>query len=174
MFTSKGEDATLKLIDFGLSRSFLTNFNTGEKALLRMKTKAGTAFFMPPEVILKNYSSSCDMWSAGVILFIMLSGYPPYDGETQEEIFDSILEGHVDFEDESWDGVSEDAKDLILKLLTTEDKRLSPKKALKHNWFKTHKINRKVELQDIHIERLRNFQKMKKLRKAILTFLGKL
>ena len=65
MFTSKDENAVLKLIDFGLSRSFF-NFNSGgEKVLLRMRTKAGTAFFMAPEVIKKDYSNSCDMWSAG-------------------------------------------------------------------------------------------------------------
>jgi serine/threonine protein kinase len=58
MFTSKDENGVLKLIDFGLSRSFYTFESTGEKALLRMRTKAGTAFFMAPEVLHKNYSSS--------------------------------------------------------------------------------------------------------------------
>ena len=65
MFSSKDEGATLKLIDFGLSRSFFHMTSTGERAMLRMKTKAGTAFFMSPEVIQGNYSNSCDMWSAG-------------------------------------------------------------------------------------------------------------
>lgn len=124
MFSSKGDKGVLKLIDFGLSRTFYTFERTGEKALLRMQTKAGTAFFMAPEVITKNYSSSWDMWSAGAILYVMLSGYPPFDGQTQEEIFEAILQGEVDFEDEVWNEVSDEGKDLISRLLTTESERL--------------------------------------------------
>lgn len=103
----------------------------------------------------------------------MLSGYPPYDGESQEEIFDAILKGDVDFDDEIWENVSDQAKDLILKLLTTEDKRLTAKQALKHKWFKNmNKMKKSIPLSINHIDRLRTFQKMKKLRKAILSFLA--
>jgi calcium-dependent protein kinase len=136
MFSNKEENATLKLIDFGLSRSFFDMTSTGERALLRMETKAGTAFFMAPEVIQGNYSNSCDMWSIGCILYLMLSGYPPFDGESQEEIFESILEGKFDFDDEEWDGVSDEAKDLISQLLINENDRLTAKQALKHPWIK--------------------------------------
>ena len=128
---------------------------------------------MAPEVLHKNYSSSWDMWSAGVILYVMLSGYPPYDGESQEEIFESILKGDVDFDDEIWESVSNEAKDLILKLLTSEENRLTAKQALKHKWLRMlNKKSRLIPLSVGHIERLRTFQKMKKLRKAILSFIA--
>ena len=76
------------------------------------------------------------MWSAGVILYIMLSGYPPYDGDTQDEIFEAIIQGGVDFDDEVWERGSDEAKDLLENLLTSEENRLSAKQALKHPWFK--------------------------------------
>lgn len=76
------------------------------------------------------------MWSAGCMLYLMLSGYPPFDGETQEEIFESILDGEVDFSEDEWQNVSEEAKDLILNLLTKEEDRINAKQALKHHWMK--------------------------------------
>ena len=173
MFSCTGDSTVLKLIDFGLSRSFYVFQSTGEKALLRMQTSAGTAFFMAPEVVLKNYSNSCDMWSAGVILYIMLSGYPPYDGETQDEIFEAILKGEVDFDDEVWKDITDEAKDLILNLLTTEENRLTAKQALKHPWFKKSLGKKKrKEVNTTILTRLQNFQNMNKIRKAILTFLA--
>lgn len=134
---SKNEGGiTVKLIDFGLSRSFYKMETTGKDALLRMKTKVGTAFFMAPEVIRKDYNNSWDMWSAGWILYVMLSGYPPFDGDTEKEIFDAIEEGEYDFNDDSWEFVSEEAKMFISRLLWPEDTRLTAKKALKHPWIK--------------------------------------
>lgn len=174
MFTSKSDDSnTIKLIDFGLSRTFFHISDTGEKALLRMQTKAGTAFFMAPEVINGNYASSCDMWSAGCILYLMLCGYPPFDGETQEEIFESILDGEIDFSEEEWEGVSDEAKDLICRLLTTESERLTPKQALKHPWFKSNiKRSKQKKVNFNHLERLKEFSKASKIRKIICTFLA--
>ena len=168
MFSSPDENASIKLIDFGLSRSFFHMTSTGERALLRMETKAGTAFFMAPEVIQGNYSNSCDMWSAGCMLYLMLSGYPPFDGESQEEIFEAILEGKFDFDDEEWEDVSEDAKDMIRALLTNENDRLTAKTALKHTWIKAHmKKSKKKGLSSSHLNKLRDFSKMSKVRKII-------
>lgn len=72
MLKSRDENACVKLIDFGLSCSFMSFGNTGKEKLKRMTTKAGTLFFMAPEVLKMNYTSKCDVWSAGVILYIML------------------------------------------------------------------------------------------------------
>jgi calcium-dependent protein kinase len=78
-----------------------------------MSTRAGTPFFMAPEVLEQNYSNACDLWSCGVILYVMLCGYPPFDGDTEEEIFLAVHNGVFDFNDEVWDHVSDEAKDLI-------------------------------------------------------------
>lgn len=135
-----------------------------------MKTRAGTAFFMAPEVVSHDYTESCDMWSAGVMLYIMLCGYPPFYGETDEEILEAVMSGEFDFEDEVWDEVSADAKDLIRRCLVPEKTRISPKEALNHPWIKNRESNTVVPTK--HLERLKNFQKAKKLKKAALTYLA--
>lgn len=117
MFKNNEKDCKLKLIDFGLSRSYYKFENSlgllGK--IVRMQTYAGTAFFIAPEVITHNYTESCDIWSAGVMLYIMLCGYPPFYGENDKQILQSVLEGDFDFEDDVWDAVSEEAKDLVAK-----------------------------------------------------------
>jgi calcium-dependent protein kinase len=92
-----------------------------------METRAGTAFYMAPEVIMKDYNNLCDMWSAGVMLYVLLSGYPPFYGESDREILDAVMEGEYDFDDEVWDNVSDDGKDVVKKLLCPANQRASSK-----------------------------------------------
>jgi calcium-dependent protein kinase len=113
------------------------------------------------------------MWSAGVILYIILSGYPPFGGQTDEEILENILKGEYDFDDDIWNSISPEAKDLIEKLLIAEEERLTPKEALEHPWISGYsRLDSEVFLSHQHTERLRNFQKAKKLKKAALTYLA--
>jgi calcium-dependent protein kinase len=175
MFESSKEGSNLKLIDFGLSCSYFKTNPTGESQYTRMTTRAGTAFFMAPEVLEQNYSNGCDMWSCGVILYVMLCGYPPFDGDTEEEILLSVQSDKYDFDDEVWDNVSEEAKDLIRKLLVPENERLSPKEALEHPWIKTMTKPENKTLEPLgvnHINRLKKFQKAKNFKKAVLTFIA--
>ena len=164
MFESKDENSNLKLIDFGLSMSYYKmDKSTGKQGnVVRMKTRAGTAFFMAPEVISHDYTESCDIWSAGVMLYIMLWGYPPFYGETDQEILEAVVNGEYDFEDEVWDNVSDSAKDLISKCLIGEKERLSPKEALAHPWVKD--LENNTTIPNEHLHRLKNFQKAKKLK----------
>ena len=92
-----------------------------------MNQMVGSCFYMAPEVIRKDYNRSCDLWSAAIILYIMLSGYPPFAGETDEETIAQIIEGEVVFdeEEETWQKTSQPAKDLILKLLVPQERRLN-------------------------------------------------
>lgn len=173
MFKSDEEGSNLKLIDFGLSTSYFKSNGVGEAKFTRMTTRAGTAFFMAPEVLESNYSNACDMWSCGVILYVMLCGYPPFDGDTEEEILLNVQRGEYDFDDEVWDKVSPEAKDLIQKLLVPENERLSPKEALEHPWLKnTDTSSKSGDLGASLITRLKRFQKAKKFKKAVLTFIA--
>lgn len=92
----------IKLIDFGLSTSYLESVEgeggKSKKTLTKLKSCAGTSLYMAPEVIMKQYSCACDLWSAGVILYIMLSGYPPFYGDNDIEVFEKILNFEYDFE----------------------------------------------------------------------------
>ena len=173
IFKSSTEGSNLKLIDFGLATSYFRHISNGQGVYTRMTTRAGTAFFMAPEVLESNYSNACDMWSCGVILYVMLCGYPPFDGDTEEEILLNVQSGEFDFDDEVWDKVSKDAKDLICKLLVPEDERLSPKEALNHQWIKNMECTEKsVHLGSNHIKRLKKFQKATNFKKAVLTFIA--
>jgi len=127
LFESKDDASDLKVIDFGLSKIL----DQGSKAVLqRMKTKAGTPYYISPEVLTGNYDISCDMWSAGCILYILLCGYPPFYGDDDQEILKMVKKGDFDFDGEEWDEVSEDAKDLIRKLVCKPERRLTAGEAL--------------------------------------------
>ena len=92
----------MKLIDFGISRSYFRLDAVTGREMLRMQSVAGTTPYMAPEVFQRNYSNSCDTWSLGVILFIMLSGYPPFEGYEEEDIIKKITEIDYDFDDPIW------------------------------------------------------------------------
>lgn len=129
LFVSKDDSSDLKIIDFGLSKIM----NGGK--LQRMKTRAGTPYYISPEVLAGNYDLSCDLWSAGVMLYAMLCGYPPFYGEEKEDILDMVKKQVFDYDGEEWDKISADAKDLVSKLLVKDDQRLTAEEALQHQWM---------------------------------------
>ena len=108
MMASKSPESPVKLIDFGLSRSFFKYHDQGRGEMLRMETRAGTALYMAPEVLKKDYSNACDTWSIGVILYIMLSGLLPFEGTTDAEIEESIMNLNYDYDDEVWEDISDE------------------------------------------------------------------
>ena len=92
----------------------------------RCTFRAGTPNYIAPEVIKKNYGPEADIWSAGVVLYILLCGLPPFWGDTTEDIFKSVLWGHLDFDTEPWPTISNAAKDLVRRMLTRNyTKRIS-------------------------------------------------
>jgi len=128
----------LKLIDFGLSKRWAKDSRPDN-------TVVGTAYYVAPEVLAKKnkaYSSACDMWAMGVILFMMLSGTPPFNGRDDRQICNAIKSGKFRFgpewgPTEDFPGVSDEAKDLVRKLLVKDpSKRMNAKAALEHDWFK--------------------------------------
>ena len=76
----------------------------------------GTAYYIAPEVLSGNYTEKCDLWSIGVILYIMLSGRPPFPGKTDKEVLQKVSEGNYELAGDQWDKRSPDVKDLIRKL----------------------------------------------------------
>ncbi|KAH9315831.1 hypothetical protein KI387_024458 [Taxus chinensis] len=110
LLVNKDDDSSLKAIDFGLS----VFFKPGQV----FSDVVGSPYYVAPEVLCKQYGPEADVWTAGVILYILLSGVPPFWAETQQGIFDAVLRGHIDFESEPWPSISESAKDLIRKMLT--------------------------------------------------------
>ena len=149
LFDSKRPDAEIKLIDFGLS--------TYARKGRTMKTKVGTPFYVAPEVLNGSYQKSCDMWSIGVITYVLLWGYPPFFGESNEEIFGKITSADYGYPPEDWDWVSRNAKDFINSLLILDpNRRMSPSEAMNHWWFDNSVGKLKIHL-DI-ISKLKNFK----------------
>jgi calcium-dependent protein kinase len=97
----------------------------------------GTAYYIAPEVLQSEYSEKCDLWSVGVILYILLSGRPPFDGNDDKEIVKNVKIGLYSMSGPEWKNISKDAIDLIKKMLTYEpNNRISAEAALNHVWIK--------------------------------------
>lgn len=177
MLSTRDKNPTVKLIDFGLSRSFFKYRGVGKEKgeVLRMETRAGTALYMAPEVLSKDYSNACDTWSLGVILYIMLSGLLPFNGSNDSEIEEAIINLCYDFEDEdgAWDGKSDEVKDLISKMLVYEKDRITPKEALSHPWvLKMLGSNHDSTYRGSFVDKFEDFKESNQLKKAILSFLA--
>jgi len=130
LYESKKGDSILKIIDFGTSRYF-------ERSFAKMKQKFGTPYYIAPEVLKKDYNEKCDIWSCGVILYIMLSGSPPFNGDNNEEIMDNVLRGEYNFDAPIWSEVSDNAQNLIKHMLEYDPMlRYSAEQVLQDPWFK--------------------------------------
>ncbi|KAL7541932.1 hypothetical protein ACHAWF_007049 [Thalassiosira exigua] len=129
LFESRRSDSAVRLIDFGLSR----RHGKGEAP---MSNPVGTAYYMAPELLMGKYDQACDVWSVGTIAYILLCGYPPFNGDEDPEIFEAIKKGKFDFPERQWGNVSAEAKDLIKCLLRRDPrKRFTAEEALMHPWI---------------------------------------
>jgi len=165
LFVDKSDDSDLKIIDFGLSKIIQAG-----SGLKRMKTRAGTPYYISPEVLSGSYDMSCDMWSAGCMLYILLCGYPPFYGDDNQEILQMVQTGKFDFDGEEWDDISNDAKDLIKKLICKPEVRLTAEEALKHRWVRnlTKKAVDKGAIRKLNVNNMKKFQKGEKLKQVAL------
>ena len=121
------KDNPIKVIDFGLSQIFIDR---------KLKTKVGTAYYVAPEILKGDYTEKCDIWSAGVILYIFLSGDPPFNGPNDSAIYSKISQMKFSFPEKKWQNISKEAKDLIVHMLAPEKERYNAKQVLAHPWFK--------------------------------------
>jgi len=129
LFSDQSDSACLKVADFGLAQ--IDDSDT------QLKTICGTPGYVAPEVLLgKNYSKAVDIWAVGVITYILLCGFEPfYDEGGDQQMFQKIIRGNFEFTSPWWDGVSENAKDLVRRMLTLNPtKRITAVQALHHPW----------------------------------------
>lgn len=139
----------------------------------------GTPYYVAPEVLEGNYGYECDLWSIGVLLYILLSGYLPFGGDDPAQVFDKILQAKVTFKQKEWSSVSDEAKDLVQQLLTRDRrKRITASKAINHAWFtKEAKSESSVGAQKLDfdiINSLRAYKGTSKLKKAAMNVLVKM
>lgn len=162
LLMSEENDSFIKLADFG--------FAARVHAPKSLTKQCGTPFFVAPEILMrKPYDHQSDMWSVGCIVYLLLSGNLPFVGRSQKELFKKIVAGKYDFEDEEWKSVSEDAKDLVRKMLVLNpDERIKSGEAIKHPWLKASRDRlNMVNLQGTS-QRLKTFNARMKLRSAMI------
>ncbi|GMH13018.1 hypothetical protein Nepgr_014859 [Nepenthes gracilis] len=161
LFANKKENSPLMAIDFGLS----IFFKPGEL----FTEIVGSPYYMAPEVLKRNYGPEIDVWSAGVILYILLCGVPPFWAETEQGVAQAIIRSVIDFKRDPWPKVSNNAKDLVKRMLNPDPKRrLTAQEVLDHPWLQSAKKGPNVSLGETVKARLKQFSMMNKLKKKAL------
>ena len=157
------DDISLKLIDFGASA-------TRTKGL---HTVIGSLHYLAPEVYTMNYNEKCDIWSAGCVLYVLLSGTMPFQGETEDELIATVKRGEVDLTGGTWSSVSKEAKDFLRALLNKNRTiRLSAEQALGHPWLRKFGNAKRVSMHEaaLAVDSLKFYSSRSKLHSAISLF----
>ncbi|BBN08677.1 calcium-dependent protein kinase [Marchantia polymorpha subsp. ruderalis] len=161
LMANKTEESPLKTTDFGLS----VFFKPGET----FTNLVGSPYYIAPEVLNKLYGPEADVWSAGVILYILLSGVPPFWGETDQVIFRKIQRGRVDYNSYPWPSISASAKDLVRRMLDMNPKtRITALEVLNHPWVAVDGVAPTEPFDPAVQTRLKQFSAMNKLKKMAL------
>ncbi|KAJ0103104.1 hypothetical protein Patl1_04184 [Pistacia atlantica] len=161
LLSSKDENALLKATDFGLS-VFIEEGKV-------YRDIVGSAYYVAPEVLRRKYGKEIDIWSAGVMLYILLSGVPPFWAETEKGIFDAILQGEIDFNSKPWPSISNSAKDLVRRMLTADPKkRITSAEVLEHPWIREGGNASDKPIDSAVLSRMKQFRAMNKLKKLAL------
>ena len=165
----KNQLINIKLIDFGTC-----NFFEDSK---KLSLKVGTPYYIAPEVLKKNYDEKVDIWSSGVIFYILLVGYPPFNGSNVNEILDSVKKGKYDMRGPEWNKISDLSKDLISKMLEYDPQiRISSQEAFNHPLITKmyqHQIHDDVDpgLFSKVIKNIKNFNAKEKFQQATLAYI---
>lgn len=163
----KGLVGNIKLIDFGLC----CPFQKGTKIL----RAAGTPYSVAPELVTApvQYDQKCDTWSAGVVMYIILSGQYPFQGKTKDELLHNIRREPVSFKDKRWKKISKDAKTLLAEMLRKKaETRCEIIQALEHTWLQVGNVLPDANIMEDVVETMRNFQYLNMLQKAAITALA--
>ncbi|KAA8527294.1 hypothetical protein F0562_034609 [Nyssa sinensis] len=161
LYANSSGNSPLKAIDFGLSIFFEPGQHFSEIV--------GSPYYMAPEVLRRNYGPEVDVWSAGVILYILLCGVPPFWAETEEGIAHAIVQSKIEFDRDPWPKVSDDAKDLVRGMLEPNPyNRMTVEEVLEHQWIRnSHKVPN-VPLGENVRSRIKQFSLMNKFKKKVL------
>ncbi|KAG5050315.1 hypothetical protein JHK85_011418 [Glycine max] len=164
LFVSKEEDAVMKVIDFGLS-----DFVRPDQ---RLNDIVGSAYYVAPEVLHRSYSVEGDLWSIGVISYILLCGSRPFWARTESGIFRSVLRANPNFDDSPWPSISPEAKDFVKRLLNKDHrKRMTAAQALAHPWLRNEK--NAIPLDILIYKLVKSYVRASPLRRAALKALAK-
>jgi calcium/calmodulin-dependent protein kinase I len=161
LLLSEDDDSAVKIADFGFAKKVYERNS--------LTTQCGTPGYVAPEILEGTpYDERADMWSVGVILYILLGGYPPFIESTQRDLFRKIRKGEYEFHEEYWGTVSIEAKELISSLLTVDsNERLTAKQGLENEWILGDDVKLAKRDLGVNLEKFRNFNGKRKLRAAV-------
>jgi len=153
LLATPDENAPIKIADFGLSKIYDPDVQKEQS----LKTMCGTPGYVAPEILKKRgYSVGVDIWSTGIILYILLCGFPPFYEDNRDKLFRKIMKGDYSFPSPHWDYISTDAIDLVQQLLTVDPlRRPSIEQALAHKWMQADVA--KIDDHDIFTEKLKKY-----------------
>ncbi|CAM9707408.1 unnamed protein product [Scytosiphon promiscuus] len=163
MYTSRDSDAAIKLTDFGLALLY-----PGASVTVQDDNLVGTPGYVAPEVLTSRlYGPPCDVWACGVLMYILLAGYPPFFPTEDETLFDVIKQGKYYFHPDAWDQISSEAKDLVYKMLTVDtDDRATLPEVLDHPWVTEQSSEQEYAHLSATLDRLKVFNAKRKWRAA--------
>jgi len=166
LLVSKSDDSHVKIADFGFAKKVYEE-NT-------LSTQCGTPGYVAPEILEgQKYDQRADMWSVGVILYILLGGYPPFIENTQRELFRKIKRGDYEFHEEYWGTVSKEARNLIKSLLTVDPKdRLTAKTSLENSWIRGDSDSLAKNDLGKNLQSLKRFNAKRKFKAAVSTIVA--
>lgn len=172
VFCDKSPESVLKITDFGLAKYLVRS-----SSLSSMNSIVGTIGYMAPEILRGDvYGPEVDLWSIGVILFVLLCGYPPFYDPSPSGLFGQIRKGAYCFAEPHWNHISQDAKFVVFRLLTVNPKdRMTLQELLDHPWVKQQKPSPSQPnplLEHEFCLRLSAFNIRRKIRRSLLTLLA--
>jgi len=164
----KNNDISIKVIDFGTSNYFTTKN--------KLSLKIGSPYYIAPEVLADSYNEKCDVWSCGVLMYILITGKPPFFGKSVTEIMACVSKANMDKITPLLEKVSPPAKKLILQLLTKDyNKRISAEEALNSEWITNfkEKENKKIKTEDCIevLQNIKNFSAQERLQHATIAYI---
>ena len=163
---SESDDSNIKIADFGFAKKC--------RSPNSLTTQCGTPGYVAPEILEgKAYDTQSDMWSLGVIVYILLGGYPPFIEQNQRELFRKIRKGQYEFHEEYWGQVSDEAKGMISKLLTVDPaKRYTANTSLMNGWISADAS--KLAAQDLgqNLAQFKKFNAKRKFKAAVSTIVA--
>eukprot|EP00948_MAST-09A_sp_MAST-9A-sp1_P002566 g2566.t1 len=155
----------LVLIDFGMSRIY-----DDEEVFT---SQCGSPSYVAPEVLKGAYTQSCDLWSIGVITYILMTGEPPFIGDSDQETMSKVRDGKYEMNQAEWDYVSDSAKDLVKKLMCTDvNQRLTAEQALSHPWIVSLGEGRVSPLPSSSLASLKEYNRHRKLKREVLQIMS--
>eukprot|EP00270_Netrium_digitus_P008843 TRINITY_DN2667_c0_g4_i1.p1 TRINITY_DN2667_c0_g4~~TRINITY_DN2667_c0_g4_i1.p1 ORF type:complete len:539 (-),score=141.46 TRINITY_DN2667_c0_g4_i1:288-1904(-) len=161
LLATPDEDAPLKAIDFGLSAFF--------KPEEQFDEIVGSAYYVAPEVLRRKYGPECDIWSAGVILYMLLCGVPPFWDVSEAGICAAVLKGKYDMTSEPWPKISNEAKELLKRMLTYDpSKRITAAEILRHEWVREDGVASDKPLPSTVLVRVQKFLRFNRMKRKAL------